>query len=113
MSRQNEEYYILSKSKTIKFGKRHFMWWRPNKQQYTSNLREAGVYAFEELEDIIKPFNRYEVNTTSIAIPKWVVNEIFNNEETVYSEDVLINLQEYTIHLVGSLDWNLSDSLLS
>lgn len=112
MSREHESYYILSKSKTIKFGKTHFIWEGHKGRNYTQYLSEAGIFTFKELEGKIKPFSSYEVNTKSIAIPVWLVNEIFSNE-TIYTEDIIKQINAHYIYLVGSIDWNLSGSILS
>lgn len=45
MSRRTEQYYVWSWE--------HKAWWRPQSSGYTTELRDAGLYTFDECAHII------------------------------------------------------------
>lgn len=107
----DDQYYILSKTKTIGFKKNTFIWWTANSSGYTENLKEAGIYSKDELENIIYPYSNYIKNTKSLAIPINIAKLIFHEERTPYSEYYLHKLRENRELIKGDLNWVLPEEI--
>lgn len=65
-----EKYYLLDLERTIKSGVAHY--WRANKQGYTSNLSEAGLYS----KEIAFKIEKEDIDKRTVVISKSIVDNI-------------------------------------
>jgi len=111
-----DEYFIISKSKTIKFkNKKVIYWFSEHAHGYTDNLNEAGKFTKEEVKKYVCPYSTYELNTKCIAIPRESIINLFNHEtDTVISfEEMCIKIESVSDVIIGEMNWELSSNLIS
>lgn len=102
-----EEYYIISKTKTLSMRRNLVQWWAAERQGYCEKISDAGVYHPDELGDIIEIYNRSTVHTKSLAIPKTIADRIFEYDIVPYNEDLFELLYKNEEFIIGELEFEL------
>lgn len=102
-----DQFYVLSKRKTITFKRNTFQWWNPEGRGYTELLNEAGVFDKEEIKEIVKPDSRAYCFTTNVAIPVEVAEDIFGLNVIPFNEDNKDLLEDNRSNLIGDLNWDM------
>jgi len=105
----SKNYYILSKVKTLSYRTNTFQWWVQNKNGYTINIKSAGIFSLDEVNDIVKEYSPYTKITREIAIPIDIANKIFQQPIVPYSNYYLSLLYQYKENIIGELTWDLPE----
>ncbi|WP_346064946.1 hypothetical protein, partial [Lacrimispora amygdalina] len=110
---QFNEFYILSKGKTKKFGGKKFYWYCSEAKGYTDKLSEAGQFNKLEVKKHICPYNWVELSTKCVAIPISIVKKLFDADKIVADDEAYLKLDQNMKFIIGDLNWDCSDSLMS
>lgn len=67
---ENKGYYLIDLERSVQ--SKMVFYWRPNRQGYTTDLENAGVYKERDSEELVDT----DINKTTIRVSKETINSI-------------------------------------